>query len=696
MQTATEIAQQLSDLRQQLTEWSHHYYVLDDPLVPDAEYDRAYRQLLALEQQHPELIVPDSPSQRVGSAPADGFDTVRHAVPMLSLDNIFDDQELVRFDARIRERLGKQVELSAAASEQPQTGFDFDDAATLAVSLSYVAEPKLDGLAVSLIYRQGKLVQAATRGDGETGEDITSNVRTIKAIPLVLRHEAPALVEVRGEVIMRRSGFAKLNEQQLAAGKKPFANPRNAAAGSLRQLDPAITAARPLTFYAYAVAQLDGLDWPATHAGLLQHVKAWGLPVNPLVRQCRNVSELQAFHADLQQQRDRLDYDIDGVVYKVDSLALQEALGFVARAPRWAVAHKFPAQEEITILTGVDWQVGRTGALTPVARLEPVQVAGVMVSNATLHNADEIQRLDLKVGDQVSVYRAGDVIPKVVGVVTPAADGQAIVVPTRCPVCDGHVEREPDGAVLRCMNGLSCPAQRKQALWHFASRRAMDIDGLGDKLVEQLVDQALVNTPADLYLLTVEQLAALERMGEKSAQNLVHAIDQSRLTTLARFLYALGIREVGEATAQALADEFGDIQALLAADEARLQQVPDVGPVVAHHIVLFFAEAHNRDVVAQLQANGVHWPVVQKPQGELPLTGQTWVLTGTLQSLTRDEAGDKLKALGAKVAGSVSKNTTCVVAGAQAGSKLTKAQSLGVKVLSEDDLLTLLAQYSGA
>lgn len=689
MPVATDIEQQLAQLKQQLNEWSYQYYVLDDPQVPDAEYDRLFRQLQALEQQHPQLVTSDSPTQRVGAAPATGFAAVRHAVPMLSLDNIFDVSEVARFDERIRERLG--LEADAPPVNEPQAGFDFDGSQSS--KLSYVAEPKLDGLAVSIIYRQGKLVQAATRGDGETGEDITSNVRTIKAIPLTLRAPAPELLEVRGEVIMLRSGFAKLNEQQLAEGKKPFANPRNAAAGSLRQLDPSITASRPLAFYAYSVAQLEGVDWAPTHSGLLAYLKDRGLPINPLIKTCSTVGEIERFYRAILQQRETLDYDIDGVVYKVDNLERQEQLGFVARAPRWAVAHKFPAQEETTTLLAVDWQVGRTGALTPVARLEPVQVAGVVVSNATLHNADEIQRLSLKVGDVISVYRAGDVIPKVVGVVKPSPKGQTIAVPTHCPVCDGVVEREPDGAVLRCMNGLSCPAQRKQALWHFASRRAMDIDGLGDKLVEQLVDQELVGTPADLYLLTAEQLATLERMGEKSAQNLVDAIDKSRETTLARFLYALGIREVGETTAQALADEFGDLAELMEANEERLQQVPDVGPIVAHHIARFFAEAHNREVIAQLQTNGVHWPVLDKPSGNLPLTGQTWVLTGTLESLTRDEAGDKLKALGAKVAGSVSKNTTCVVAGLKAGSKLTKAQSLGVNVINEQDLLALIAQY---
>lgn len=684
---ATEAdASRYQRLKQQLHDWSFHYYVEDAPLVPDAEYDRAFQALLALEADHPDWVKADSPSQRVGAVAAKRFGEVRHAVPMLSLDNIFAIEDIARFDARLLERLPK-------ADKVGQAGLFDEPSASPARLIDYVAEPKLDGLAVSLLYRDGELVQAATRGDGETGEDISANVRTIGAIPLRLRGKAPTLLEVRGEVIMTHSGFEALNQRQLAADAKPFANPRNAAAGSLRQLDAGITASRPLFFYAYAVAQLEGMPWPARHSELLASVKTWGFPVNPLVRVCHGAIELEAFYTDIQQQRDGLDYDIDGVVYKVDELALQEKLGFVARAPRWAVAHKFPAQEEVTELLAVDWQVGRTGALTPVARLAPVQVAGVIVSNATLHNADEIQRLALKVGDRVSVYRAGDVIPKVVGVVTPAANGKAIAVPAHCPECGGAVEREEEGAILRCVNGLSCPAQLKESLRHFASRRAMDIDGLGDKLVAQLVDGGLVKTPADLYGLSVETLAGLERMAEKSAQNLVAALAASKSTTLARFLFALGIREVGEATAAALAADLGDLDALMVADVERLQAVPDVGPVVASHIHAFFQETHNRDVIAALLERGIHWPVLEKPEGDLPLSGQTWVLTGSLTSLTRDEAGDRLRALGATVAGSVSKNTTCVVAGDKAGSKLTKAQSLGVTILDEAGLLALLESH---
>lgn len=694
MAAEASLTERLATIRQQLDDWSRRYYVDDDPAVPDAEYDRVFRQLLELEAAHPELITDDSPSQRVGGKPAAGFETVRHAVPMLSLDNIFTADELARFDKRLQERLaGRQ---NKATTSESQGSFDFAcaDVSDTPSLIDYVAEPKLDGLAVSLTYEDGKLVAAATRGDGETGENITANVRTICAIPLALRGDDwPRLLEVRGEVIMRRSGFAKLNQRQLDSGLKPFANPRNAAAGSLRQLDPAITAQRPLSFYAYVVARLEGEEWPKRHSELLARLRHWGLPVNPLVRSCRGADELARFYEDIQQQRDSLDYDIDGVVYKVDELALQQQLGFVARAPRWAMAHKFPPQEEVTELLSVDWQVGRTGALTPVARLEPVSVAGVTVSNATLHNADEIERLGLKVGDRVSVYRAGDVIPKVVGVVQHAESGKSIAVPSRCPECAGEVEREAEMAVLRCINGLSCPAQLKESLRHFASRRAMDIDGLGDKLVAQLVEAELVHSPADLYRLTIEQLTSLERMGEKSATNLLAALVASKQTTLARFLFALGIREVGETTAASLAAEFGELDALLTANEARLCEVDDVGPVVASHVVSFFAEAHNREVIQQLLEQGINWPKPEQPLGAQPLAGQTWVLTGSLEAMSRDQAADRLKQLGAKVAGSVSKKTSCVVAGAKAGSKLVKAESLGIQVLNEAELQALLAQH---
>lgn len=668
-------AERAAALRAQLQDWSYRYYVLDDPGVPDAEYDRAFRALQALEQQHPELVTPDSPTQRVGDRPLEGFATVQHDVPMLSLGNVFDDDELADFDRRIRERLDISTEVD------------------------YVGEPKLDGLAVSLLYEDGRLVRAATRGDGTTGEDITLNVRTMRSVPLVLRGQAPARLEVRGEVIITHAGFEALNQRQLADGAKPFANPRNAAAGSLRQLDPAITAQRPLELHAYAVAQLDGQPWPARHSELLALLRDWGFRVNSHVRVCAGLAALERFYRELLAGRDGLGYDIDGVVYKVDRLDWQQDLGFVSRAPRWAVAHKFPAQEEITVLEGVDFQVGRTGAITPVARLTPVQVGGVTVSNATLHNMDEVQRLDLHIGDSVVLYRAGDVIPKVVRVLPERrpADAATIVLPTACPACGSDVF-VPDGEVVaRCSGGLVCPAQRKEALRHFASRRALDVDGLGEKLVDALVDKGWVQSPADLFALRVEQVASLERMGDKSAENLMQALERSKDTSLARFLYALGIREVGEATAQGLAQHFGRLALLMAADEQALQEVPDVGPVVASNVQHFFAEPHNRAVIEALLAAGVrfdeHDPAERPAADELPLAGQTWVLTGTLSQLTRDAAKGLLQQLGAKVSGSVSKKTHAVVAGEAAGSKLAKAEELGITVLDEDALVALLNEH---
>ena len=762
-------AEEIKTLRDQLNDWSYRYYVLDDPSVPDVEYDRAFRRLEELEAEHPELVTKDSPTQRVGDRPLDAFDEVRHDVPMLSLGNAFDEQELRDFDQRVRERL------------------DVDG------PVAYVAEPKLDGLAVSLLYEHGELVRAATRGDGETGEDITANVRTIKSVRLKLRGDKPpARMEVRGEVVMPHDGFARLNKRQEEAGQKSFANPRNAAAGSLRQLDSRITAQRPLEFYAYSVAQLDGEDWPETHSGMLDRVREWGLRVNKEVKVCQGLDAMLSFYEDIMARRVDLGYDIDGVVYKVDRLDWQRDLGFVSRAPRWAVAHKFPAQEEITVLNEVDWQVGRTGALTPVAKLEPVQVGGVTVSNATLHNIDEIRRLDIRVGDSVVIYRAGDVIPKVVRTVPERRpkDAGEINLPTECPVCGSEILRADDGVVARCTGGLICGAQQREAIKHFASRRAMDIDGLGDKLVDALVDQELIETVADLYRLKAEDVAGLERMGEKSAANLIEALEASKKMPLSRFLFALGILQIGEETAKALADAFGDLDSIRNAPLLLFLQVPDVGGEVAKAIAAFFAEEHNEKVIDGLldagvepQSNGAptrryvdtltlaaflssaktlgmplsgvgtktletlgrhyrHLDALLKavddgeddsgvkagtleklaeglkadqwrkklqdaqayadaladkaPAGgadERPLEGETWVLTGTLARLTRDQAKQHLEALGAKVSGSVSGKTARVVAGESAGSKLDKARKNDVAVIDEEEFITFLAGH---
>ena len=575
---------EIRSLRDQLNDWSYRYYTLDDPSVPDAEYDRAFRRLQELEEAHPDLVTEDSPTQRVGDAPLDAFEEVRHAVPMLSLGNAFNDQELRDFDQRVRDRLD------------------------VSGPVDYVAEPKLDGLAVSLVYEQGRLVRGATRGDGETGEDITANVRTIDSIPLRLRGDnPPALLEVRGEVVMPHSGFRDLNRRQEEAGHKTFANPRNAAAGSLRQLDSRITAERPLEFYAYSVARLEGEPWPDTHSAMLERLRDLNLRVNGEVRRCQGIDALLDFYNDIQERRERLDYDIDGVVYKVDRFDWQRDLGFVSRAPRWAIAHKFPAQEELTVLNDVDWQVGRTGALTPVAKLEPVQVGGVTVSNATLHNIDEIRRLDIRVGDSVVIYRAGDVIPKVVRTVPERRPDNAgeINLPSECPVCGSEILRADDGVVARCTGGLICGAQQREAIKHFASRRAMDIDGLGDKLVDALVDQGLINTVADLYRLKAEDVAGLERMGEKSAANLIEALEASKKMPLSRFLFALGILQIGEETAKALAEAFGELDSIRRAPLLLFPQVPDVGGEVARAIAAFFAEEHNEKVIDGLLDAGV-------------------------------------------------------------------------------------------
>ncbi|UIF84826.1 NAD-dependent DNA ligase LigA [Cupriavidus sp. UYPR2.512] len=681
-------ARRVAWLRDELDRHNYQYYVLDAPTIPDAEYDSLFSELQALELEHPELQTPDSPTQRVGGEPLSAFDSVRHRVPMLSLNNGFADDDVLNFDRRCAQGLGRSA---PAAGEQ--------DLFSAADAVEYACELKFDGLAMSLRYEDGRLVQAATRGDGETGEDVTINVRTIKAIPLKLRGQAPAVLEVRGEVFMFRRDFDKLNQRQAEAGEKTFVNPRNAAAGSLRQLDPRITAKRPLSFFAYGLGELQGVDRPPTHSAMLDGFAALGLPVCKDRAVVKGAQGLLDFYRDIGQRRDALPYDIDGVVYKVNALAEQERLGFVSRAPRFALAHKFPAQEMTTIVEDIEVQVGRTGAITPVARLKPVFVGGVTVTNATLHNEDEIRRKDVHIGDTVIVRRAGDVIPEVVGVVTERrpADARAFVMPTACPVCGSHIEKLEDEAIARCTGGLICAAQRKQSLLHFAQRRAMDIEGLGDKLVEQLVDQGIVRTPADLFKLGVAKLAALERMADKSAANLVAAIETSRETTMNRFIFALGIRHVGEATAKDLARHFGKLDALMAADEAALLEVNDVGPVVAQSIAHFFAEPHNVEVIEQLRAAGVHWtesePAAKAPA---PLSGKTFVLTGTLPTMSREDAKDLLEAAGAKVAGSVSKKTDYVVAGAEAGSKLDKAEALGVPVLDEAGMLALLAEAGAA
>ncbi|MDU6411232.1 MAG: NAD-dependent DNA ligase LigA [Yersiniaceae bacterium] len=668
------IIQKINQLRATLRHHEYQYHVLDAPEIPDAEYDRLMRELRELETAHPELITADSPTQRVGAAPLTAFEQVRHEVPMLSLDNVFDEDSYLSFNKRVQDRLKS------------------------ADTLTFCCELKLDGLAVSLLYEDGELVRAATRGDGTTGENITANVRTIRAIPLRLTGEnIPRRVEVRGEVFMPQKGFEALNEEARRTGGKVFANPRNAAAGSLRQLDPRITAKRPLTFFCYGVGVMEGGELPRSHWERLMQFRAWGLPVSDRIRLCRGSDEVLAFYRHVEETRATLGFDIDGVVIKVDSLDLQETLGFVARAPRWAIAFKFPAQEQVTTVRDVEFQVGRTGAITPVARLEPVLVAGAMVSNATLHNADEIERLGLRIGDTVIVRRAGDVIPQVVGVVMSERPEHVreVAFPTTCPVCGSDVERVEGEAVARCTGGLICGAQRKESLKHFVSRRAMDVDGMGDKIIDQLVEREYVKTPADLFRLTAGKLTGLDRMGPKSAQNLVNALQKAKQTTLARFLYALGIREVGEATAANLAAHFGSVEALKAADLDALKSVQDVGDVVAKHVRNFLEETHNQQVIDELldPAIGIHWPEVQVIVPEeinSPFAGKTVVLTGSLTLLSRDEAKDRLTALGAKVSGSVSKKTDLVIAGEAAGSKLAKAQELGIEVIDEAEMMRLL------
>ena len=686
-----QAAIKIKSLRDQINHWAHQYYVQDAPTVPDAEYDRAYRELQALEAAHPGLITPDSPTQRVIGAVMDGLAPVRHAVPMLSIHTETDTEATgaQAFDARVRRELGLS---------------DADPA------IEYVAEPKFDGLAMSLRYENGRLVQAATRGDGEVGEDVTHNVRTIRQIPLTLPEGVPPLLEVRGEVYMRRADFDALNERQREQGGKTFVNPRNAAAGAVRQLDSNITAQRPLSFFAYGLGAItppaEGGPVFRTHYEMLQTLKSWGFPVAAQVQIARGATELVAFHQQVGASRDALPYDIDGVVYKVNSLQLQRDLGFKTREPRWAVAHKYPAQEMATKVEGIDIQVGRTGKLTPVARLAPVFVGGVTVTNATLHNLFEIRKKGVRVGDQVIVRRAGDVIPEVVGVMASGprpAYVQNFRMPRQCPICGSEVVREKGEANHRCTGGLFCAAQRKEAILHFAARRAMDIEGLGDKLVDQLVDANVIRTLPDLYRLGLSALVVLERMADRSALNLLAALEKSKQTTLPRFLFALGIRHVGESTAKDLAKHFGTLDALMgvdaesAATEEQLLQVPDVGPIVARSVHTFFQQPHNREVVEQLRACGVTWPEgAPTERGPQVLAGKTIVLTGTLPTLSRDAAKDMLEAAGAKVAGSVSKKTSYVVAGEDAGSKLAKAEELGVPVLDEAGMLALLAGEGGA
>jgi len=659
-------AMRAEELRQAIELHNHRYYVLDDPTVSDAEYDRLFRELQELESAHPELMSPDSPTQRVGAKALTDFPPVTHRVAMLSLNNGFTDEEVAAFDKRIRESLD-------------------------VAEVEYACEPKFDGLAVTLTYQDGRLIQGATRGDGYTGEDVTANLRTIPSVPL--RISAQGLLEVRGEVLMTKKDFEELNERQRAQEQKIFVNPRNAAAGSLRQLDPKLTAQRRLTFFAYGVGAVDGPKLPRTHAGQMEYLRDQKFKISPEVRVVKGATGVLDYYHSIGAQRPTLPYEIDGVVYKVNDLAAQEALGFVSRAPRFAIAHKFPAEEAITTLVGIDVQVGRTGAITPVARLEPIFVGGVTVTNATLHNEDEVHRKDVRIGDKVAVRRAGDVIPEVLRVVSDQSPDRAPIfkTPEHCPICGSAVIRLEGEAAARCTGGLYCPAQRKQALLHFAQRRAMDIDGLGDKLVDQLVDHHIVHTPADLYKLGIAAFAELERMAEKSASNLVAAIEKSKRTTLQRFIFALGIRHVGEATARDLAIDFGKLDALMAADETRLIETQDVGPVVAASIARFFSESHNREVIEQLRAAGVTWPESEgKTRIVGALTGKTFVLTGTLPTLSRDEAKQKIEAAGGKVSGSVSKKTDYVVSGSDPGSKYDKAVELGIDILDEEKLLALL------
>lgn len=669
--TATLAEEEIQSLQAQLRYHNHRYYVLDDPELPDGDYDQLFQRLKLLETHFPDLVTADSATQRVGDKPLSSFGQIQHEMPMLSLDNAFNADDQVEFNRRIKERLKTEADIE------------------------YACEPKLDGIAVSLMYEHGKLTRAATRGDGTTGEDITQNIRTIHSIPLQLMGDDwPQRLEVRGEVYMAKQGFEKLNAQAIEKGTKPFANPRNAAAGSLRQLDSRITATRPLTMYCYSAGMVEGGTLPDKHSDILASFQRWGLRVTPELTVVQGVKACEAYYEQMVQKRAQLPYEIDGIVFKVNDLVQQQQLGFVSRAPRWAIARKFPAQEAITTLKAVEFQVGRTGAITPVARLEPVFVGGVTVSNATLHNMAEITRLKIKINDKVFIMRAGDVIPKVGRVVESMRpnDAQDIIAPSQCPVCGSDIEQEE--TIMRCAGGLFCAAQRKEAIKHFASRKAMDIDGLGEKLAEQLVDVLYIKNPAELFTLKIDDLVNLERMGQKSAQKLLMALEQAKQTTLTRFIYALGIREVGESTAQALAQHYADMPMLMRASEEQLQQIDDIGPIVAKHIVTFFQQSHNCEVVEALLAQGVQWIQIAAPAAsEQPLAGEIWVITGTLHTVTRDEAKAVLQQLGAKVSGSVSAKTTALLAGEKAGSKLTKAINLGVKVVEEAAFIALQQEW---
>lgn len=666
--TIDKIKKEILALRKKIDEHSYYYHVLDQPIISDVEYDALFERLQILEAQYPQFVTPDSPTQRVGAVPLKSFPAVKHHIPMLSLENAFSDEGIFAFDQRIRDRL-KTSHI-----------------------IQYCCEPKLDGLAVSILYEKGLLVQAATRGDGMVGEEITENIRTIRMIPLHLRgSDIPRVIEVRAEVYMPLKGFEKLNTQAQKRGEKIFANPRNAAAGSLRQLDPRITSMRPLEVFCYGVGIIEGVKLPTEHYQILKYLKKWGLRVSSLIRVVNGAKECLEYYQEIKNKRKELPFEIDGVVYKVNQMALRDQLGFVTRAPRWAIAHKFPAEEVTTTITDVEFQVGRTGALTPVARLKPVHVSGVTVSNATLHNMDEIKRKDIRIGDVVTIRRAGDVIPEVVGVILAkrSCNTKKIVLPKHCPICRSEIEHVEGEAVARCTGELVCEAQRKETIKHFASRRAMNIEGLGDKLVDQLVDNKLVKTVADIYHLRLETLEDLERMGKKSAQNLLDEIIKSKETTFDRFLYALGIREVGEATAKQLALHFKTLETLQAASIENLEAVPDIGPVVAEHTANFFHENHNKKIIQCLLQAGIYWPKIKTLQ-KLPLSGKTFVLTGTLETLSRDEAKEKLEALGAKVAGSVSSKTSYVVMGTDPGSKLAKAKALNISILDEKEFLKML------
>lgn len=667
-----DLTDRIAKLRDEINYHNHRYYVLDAPVISDAEYDRLLRELQQLEAAHPELITPDSPTQRVGAKPLKEFGEVRHAIPMISLDNAFSDEDIHDWDRRVRQGLG--------ASH----------------AVDYTAEPKFDGVSISLRYENGLLVRAGTRGDGTTGEDVTANVRTIRTVPLHLLSEGwPEVLEVRGEIVIRKRDFERLNEERLAHGEGIFANPRNAAAGSLRQLDPRITASRPLSFFPWGLGEVSELPAPR-YSQVVKRLKGWGFPVTEFFHTVHGAEGCLKYYQDMAARRNELPFEVDGVVYKVDDLAARDRLGFTARAPRWGIAHKFPAQEETTVIEDILPSVGRTGVITPVAKLRPVQVSGVTVSNATLHNQDEVERKDVRVGDTVIVRRAGDVIPEVVGVIKEKRPHgtRPWRMPEHCPECGSEVIREAGQAAHYCTGGLYCPAQRMGAILHFASRHAMNIDGLGDKLVAQLVETGLVKTVADLYHLTREQLITLERMGEKSAQNLLTAIEKSKHTTLPRFLYALGINQVGEVTAKQLARHFGDLEPLMQAHPEELQNVADVGPIVADSIHHFFHQPHNREVIAALIKAGIHWPQEKISRAHTPLAGKTFVLTGTLDSLSRDEAKARIEALGGKVSGSVSGKTSYVVVGAEAGSKADKARELGVAMLSEREFLALLGEVT--